>query len=66
VRLQFRGSDVPPPGARLLADEKEVGSVTSAAFSPRLGRAIGMSYVRTEFSKAGSMLRWSGGEAEVT
>jgi folate-binding protein YgfZ len=39
-------SDVPPaPGAKLKHDDREVGVVTSAGFSPRLERGIALGYV---------------------
>ncbi len=66
VRLQFLGMELPPGGAKLIAGGQDAGAVTSAAFSPRLGRVLGMAYVRREFSETGGVLRWSGGEAEVT
>jgi len=65
VGLQFSGSGVPERNAKLLADGKEAGQVTSAALSPAAGCAIGMGYVRREHNSPGSRLQWSGGEAEV-
>jgi folate-binding protein YgfZ len=65
VRLQFLGLEVPPSGTKLLAGETEIGRVTSAAFSPRFGRVLGMGYVRREQSETGTLLRWAGGEVEV-
>lgn len=35
-----------PLGSRLFAQDKEVGRVTSSVFSPRLGAALGLAYVR--------------------
>src|SRR2546422_913096 len=58
-------------GARteLRADGKEVGHVTSSAYSPALDRPIGMGCVRREHNALGSRLQWSAaekkGEAEV-
>ncbi len=65
VQLRFRGNETPPAGTKLLASGKEAGAVTSAAFSPRLARVLGMGYVRSEFTPSGSVLQWSGGEADV-
>jgi aminomethyltransferase len=65
VGLQFSGSAAPEHDAKLLADGKEAGQVTSAAFSPATGCAIGMSYVRREHNSLGSQLQWAGGTAEV-
>jgi folate-binding protein YgfZ len=65
TRLQFLGLQVPSAGSKLLAENAEAGTVTSAAFAPRLGRVLGFGYVRTEHREAGTMLSWSGGEVEV-
>jgi folate-binding protein YgfZ len=56
VLLKFSGQDVPASGTSLLADGKEVGHVTRAAFSPELQAPIGMVYVRRENSTVGSEL----------
>lgn len=55
----------PGPGTKILADEKEVGAVTSAAISPagQCVRALG--YVRAEALRGGSPLTVDGGFAEV-
>ncbi len=64
VGLQFAGAGVPERGAKIFAGEAEAGFVTRAAFSPALGRVIGMGYIRREHNATGSKLTWSGGEAE--
>ena len=63
--LQFTGAEPPQPGTALIAGGAEVGHVTSAAFSPLLGRPIGMGYVRSEHNKLGSVLECGGAGAEV-
>jgi folate-binding protein YgfZ len=63
--LQFGDDEVPKAGAVLLSGEAEAGNVTSAAFSPVLGRAIGMGYVRREYSALGSVLQCADATAEV-
>jgi folate-binding protein YgfZ len=68
VRLQFSYTEPPVPLTRLRskdAEAKEVGIITSAAFSPAAGAAIGMGYVRREQNSPGSMLDCDGGTAEV-
>jgi folate-binding protein YgfZ len=65
VRLTFSGEAVPAPGTKLRTGEAEVGYVTSAAFSPASGKAIGMGYVRREHNAAGSVLEFDGGTATV-
>jgi folate-binding protein YgfZ len=52
VGLRIDGA-VPPPGAAIVAGDKEVGVVTSAANSPRLG-AIALGYVHRDFTPPGT------------
>ena len=54
VNLRIDGA-VPPRGARVFAAERDVGFVTSAAASPRLG-AIAMAYVHRDFLAPGTSL----------
>jgi len=42
-----------PPGARILADGGDIGAVTSAAQSPRVG-PVAMGYVRRDFAASGT------------
>ena len=63
--LQFAGAEPPPSGTALIAGGTEVGAVTSAAFSPLLGRSIGMGYLRGEHNNPGSILECAGQRAEV-
>jgi folate-binding protein YgfZ len=65
VSLEFSGTETPASGTALLFDGKEAGHVTGAAFSPRLGHAVGMGYVRREANAPGSQLTWPGGTARV-
>jgi len=67
--LQFLDGKAPAPGTKLLIASdpagKEVGYVTSAGFSPLLGRRVGLGYVRREHSALGTRLDASGAAAEV-
>jgi tRNA-modifying protein YgfZ len=55
--LRFEpGSPVLEPGSVLEHDGKRVGLVTSAAFSPVQGAPVGLGFVRTTHSQAGSRL----------
>jgi folate-binding protein YgfZ len=68
VRLKFSSAEPPVPLTRLRtkdAEAKEVGIVTSSAFSPKAGTAIGMAYVRREHNSPGTVLDCHGGTAEV-
>jgi folate-binding protein YgfZ len=65
VRLTFSTAEPWAAGTKLRADGAEVGYVTSAAFSPRAGRAIGMGYLRREYISPGSVVELDGGTATV-
>ena len=65
VGLQFAGATPPTAGAALMAGGSEVGSVTSAAFSPLVGRAIGFGYLRQECNTPGSMLECAGTSSQM-
>jgi folate-binding protein YgfZ len=47
---------VPPAGAAILAEARDVGGLTSAVWSPGLDRVIGLGYVRREFAEPGTTL----------
>jgi folate-binding protein YgfZ len=65
VLLKFSTAAPPAPGTKLRAGDADVGSVTSAAYSPRSSAAIGMGYVRREQFAPGSVVEFDGGTAEV-
>ena len=52
--LVLEGERVPPAGAAIVADGKEVGHVTSAVRSFALGKPIALGYVRREHFAPGS------------
>jgi folate-binding protein YgfZ len=47
--LRLDTTEVPPPGARIEAGDREAGEITSAAFSPAEGGVVALGYVRREF-----------------
>jgi folate-binding protein YgfZ len=63
VGLRIDGP-VPQRGARLFAGDRDVGFVTSAAESPRLG-AIALGYVHRDFLAAGTNLEAATGAART-
>jgi folate-binding protein YgfZ len=68
VRLKFSSNEPPGPLTRLRtqdAEAKDVGIITSSAFSPKAGTAIGMGYLRREYNSPGSILGSDSGTAEV-
>ncbi len=56
IGLEFPAGALPAADAKLYADGNEVGNVTSAVFSPRLNKNIGLGYVRMKWTVAGSKL----------
>ena len=54
--LRIDGDTVPPGGAKLMSGEKEVGHMTSAVRSPRLG-VIALGYVHRDWLEAGTRLQ---------
>ena len=59
-------TDQPPaPGSTLSADGKEVGRVTSATFSPRLGKGLALAVVRRGHNAPGAILESSVGLVSV-
>ena len=64
VGLVFAESiDVPVAGTTLHTDDKEVGRVTSSAWSPALGRAIALGYVKREVADAAAPVTTASGAA---
>jgi folate-binding protein YgfZ len=52
--VMVEGTGVPPAGSPVAVDGREVGTITSAAFSPRLGRAIALGYLHRDFVADGT------------
>ena len=64
--MLFDSAEPPKSGAAVLAtDGTGAGHVTSAAFSPMAGKAIGMAYLRREYQQPGTKLRCGTAGAEV-
>jgi len=57
VFLRSAGAEVAVAGTKLVAGEKEVGTVTSSGFSPRLGVGIALGYVPTALAAEGTALQ---------
>lgn len=66
VRLAVDGNAPPAPGAAILSGEAQMGAITSAAFSPALGRVVALGYVRADLTHKGTILDVDGGRAEIT
>lgn len=55
--LLLHGDTLPESGTKLFHEAQEVGWVTSAVHSPRLGHPIALGYVRREYLTPGTQLR---------
>jgi folate-binding protein YgfZ len=70
VGLKLRGTTPAPPGTKILAQDKEVGIVTSSVYSPRLDIAIALASLRRGYHEPGNKVEVAcengRGPAEVT
>jgi folate-binding protein YgfZ len=65
VLLKFDGAELPAGGAKLTVDGPEVGTVTTASWSPRCEAPLAIAFVRRGFNDLGSKLESDSGRAEV-
>jgi tRNA-modifying protein YgfZ len=65
VGLRIDGDGVPAAGTALLAGDREVGRVTSSAWSPALNQVIALGYVHRDFVDPGTELAVEGAAAKV-
>ena len=65
VGLEAEGRRVPRHGMAVESGGREVGRVTSGAFSPSLGRAIAMAYVEAGVSALGTTLEVAAGTSRI-
>jgi folate-binding protein YgfZ len=66
VGLAIEGQSPPAPGALVRADDRQVGHITSTAYSPRLARSIALAYVQRDFVAPGTALSVDGVPAVVS
>ena len=61
-------SGLPVMGARIFAADRDIGRVTSAAFSPDRGAVVGLGYVHRDFVDPGSEVTvvWNDARSKVT
>ena len=65
VKLEIEGDSLLPGGAKVEAEGKESGEVTSSAFSPALGKTVALAYVRAQYADIGTVLSAAGRAAIV-
>ena len=66
VGLEIDADRPPAAETRIIAAGKEVGEITSAAYSPALGRTVALAYVRTGDIPPGTSLTVNGNPARIT
>jgi tRNA-modifying protein YgfZ len=57
VGLRIDATGAPAAGSKLSADGAEAGEITSAAFSPALGKVVALGYVRAQYAAPGTVLK---------
>lgn len=65
VQMASDGEALPGRGEKLFCREKEIGYITSAALSNRLGKTIAIGYVRRELASPGTILNAGGQSWEI-
>jgi tRNA-modifying protein YgfZ len=63
--VEIDSSEVPEPETRLFHGDQNIGKMTSAAFSPALGKVGGLAYMRRELAEPGTALTVNGQPAIV-
>ena len=63
VRLQVEG-DAPPRGSKVLGGDRDIGFITSAAESPRLG-AVALGYLHRDFVEPGTAVQVQSGDTRA-
>ena len=63
--LRIEGEEPPAAGVKVMAEGKEAGAITSAAYSPALACVVALAFVRAEFVRAASPLTAGKSAAQV-
>ncbi|HXE64874.1 MAG TPA: glycine cleavage T C-terminal barrel domain-containing protein [Bryobacteraceae bacterium] len=63
--LEIEGQKAPGPGTKLQAAGAAAGEITSAAYSPALGRVVALAYLRVQYAEPGTAMMAGGLEARV-
>jgi folate-binding protein YgfZ len=68
--VRWHGDDsasiVPMPESKIIAGDKEIGRVTSSAFSPSLNKVVGLGYVHRDFVQPGTEITAVWNDARIT
>jgi folate-binding protein YgfZ len=63
--VRIEAQSPPPPRTKLRADDKDVGEITSSAFSPALNQVVALAYVRVEQIQARNEMTLAASEPPV-
>ncbi len=66
VQLLVDGTASPPQGSQLKGDGKQAGFVTSAEFSPGMGKVVALGYAQRDFAFEGRHLAVEAGDRELS
>lgn len=69
LNLEVEGSEVPAEKDAVYSGEKQIGKITSAAYSPNALQVIALGYIRREFKDEGSsgeLIMQNGNKTKVT
>ena len=66
VGLRIDATEALPSGTKLSADGAEAGEITSAAFSPALGKVVALGYVRAQYAAPNTRLNAADSAAITT
>lgn len=53
IGFKIDGNDIPKKDSKIMRGEREIGYITSGAFSPKLNQVIALGYIRREFNNPG-------------
>lgn len=65
VPLAIDATAAPAQGAKVVADEKEVGEIRSSAYSPALQQVVALAFLRAEHARDGAVLSVDGQRAKL-
>jgi folate-binding protein YgfZ len=65
VGLEIETKDSVPLRSKLMSDGREAGFITSAAFSPGLGKVASLGYANREFAKEGTKVNVQAGQTSL-
>ena len=63
--VEIDSSKPPEPDTRLFQGDQDVGKMMSSAFSPALGKVVGLAYLRRELAEPGTALTVNGHAAVI-